>query len=136
MVMPNPVAARWVLVDTGPLYAYLDRKDPDHPKAVTGFVGYRAESRPLYVTNYILAEAHALVLNRLGYFASRSFLQAALEDFNVVRATAVDELRAWEIVKGRVDRPFTYCDAVTVAVMERLGIPLAFSFDTRLRELG
>ncbi len=47
----------------------------------------------------------------------------------IIRATVADERRAREVLEKYHDKDFSLCDAVSFAVMERLGMTLAFAFD-------
>jgi len=47
-----------LLVDTGPLVAFINRKDPDH-EACAALFGHRTDS--LLVTPYVLTEACYLI---------------------------------------------------------------------------
>ena len=54
----------------------------------------------------------------------------------IVRVRAADEDRAREILQRYVDKSFSYNDAISFMVMERLGIELAFTFDSDFRQYG
>jgi predicted nucleic acid-binding protein len=45
-----------------------------------------------------------------------------------------DEARAREIIAAYHDKDFSYCDAASFAVMERLGLPRALAFDIHFRQ--
>jgi predicted nucleic acid-binding protein len=47
-----------------------------------------------------------------------------------------DEIRAREIIQTYQDRSFSYTDATSFAVMERLGIRRAFAFDKHFEQYG
>ena len=57
---------RGVLWDSSAILALLDADDADHARAVTVARTIAAERRPSFITNYIEAEAHALLLRKLG----------------------------------------------------------------------
>ena len=48
----------------------------------------------------------------------------------------VDESRAISILRSHEDKTYSYCDALSFAVMERLGIAEAVAFDRHFREYG
>ncbi len=50
-----------------------------------------------------------------------------------VDVSVADLNRAWLILNEYADQEFSLVDAVSFAVMERLGIPTAFSFDAHFR---
>jgi predicted nucleic acid-binding protein len=47
-----------------------------------------------------------------------------------------DEVAAVSILRGHDDKTYSYCDALSFAVMERLGIREAIAFDRHFREYG
>jgi predicted nucleic acid-binding protein len=50
--------------------------------------------------------------------------------------TPDDEAAAREIVRKYTDKTFSYTDATSFAVMERLGLRTAFAFDPHFRQYG
>jgi predicted nucleic acid-binding protein len=54
----------------------------------------------------------------------------------VERVSEDDESCARVIVARYLDKTFTYTDATSFAVMERLGLKTAFAFDPHFRQYG
>jgi predicted nucleic acid-binding protein len=54
----------------------------------------------------------------------------------VVRVDERDEFRARQILQHHRDKDYSLTDATTFAIMERLGIVEAFSFDRHFRQYG
>jgi len=126
-----------VFVDTGGFYAALNRRDASHRDASRLFRRARRDHLFLFTTNFVLAESHALILARMGRDRAWNFLQAILTgSTNVIRAEEVDERRARAIIEHYQDKAFSYCDAVSFAVMERLNIQEAIAFDDHFRQYG
>jgi predicted nucleic acid-binding protein len=122
------------LVDTSAIFALLCKGDKNHEKAkkilkLAGEKGWQP-----YLTNFIVAETHALLLNRLGHEAARHWLAA--NKWPVERAIENDEKRAGEIISSYLDKDFSFVDAVSFAVMERLKLNKAFTFDRHFRQYG
>jgi uncharacterized protein len=91
----------------------------------------------LYTTNFIVAETHALLLNRLDYrFAIRFLDQLEQSPTVVERITAEDERRARDVIRRYTDKRYSYTDATSFVVMERLGITHAFAFDRNFTQYG
>ena len=123
-----------VLVDTSAVYALLDRSDARHGRARASLKQLQtARSEPL-LTNFILAECHALSLSRLGPDVARKWLLTNV--WAVERVTVDDEAKAKEIIGKYTDKGFSYTDATSFAVMERLGLRTAFAFDPHFRQYG
>ncbi len=68
-------AARRVFVDTSAYFALLDSRDARHTAAQAISTRLIRDSWRLYTTNYVIAEAHALILARLGYTVAAAFLR-------------------------------------------------------------
>jgi len=123
-----------VLVDTSAVFALLDRSDANHAAArATLATLQRRRSEPI-LTNFILAEAHALMLARLSCAIARAWLLG--NAWPVERVTEEDEERARTIIARYADKAYSYTDATSFAVMERLGMKAAFAFDPHFRQHG
>src|SRR5919106_985426 len=109
-----------VFVDTGAFYAALNRKDAHHQEAVQLFTRAVEEEWQLFTSNFVVAETHALILTRLGRNLATDWLRDV--PAAVVRVTEEDESKATRIIFGYQDKEFSYCDATSFAVMERMRI--------------
>ena len=129
--------SRRVFVDTSAHYALADPHDGNHERATAIAQRLIAEHWRLFTTNFIVAEIHALLLVRRG----RTVAWVALQEkdhstMTVVRVSAADEQRAREIIARYHDKDFSLTDAASFAVMERLGISTAFTFDHHFAQRG
>lgn len=126
------------LADSSALYALLDRSDSNHRPAVAILRSVDATHTKLILTNFIRAEAHALILNRLGHAVADRFLAdlASSSPHTLVRVTESDEERALELIARYHDKDFSLTDATSFAVMVRLGIRHAFTFDRNFAQYG
>jgi predicted nucleic acid-binding protein len=123
-----------VLVDTSAVYALLDRGDAWHKAAAATLQSLKlARTEPL-LTNFVVAESHALALSRLGPEIARRWLLGNV--WPVERLTEHDEARARAIIAQYTDKTFSYTDATSFAVMERLGLRRAFAFDPHFQQYG
>ena len=125
---------RGVLWDSSAILALLDADDADHGRAVAAANHIVAERRPSFVTNYIEAEAHALLLRKLGRTIARQWLLTG--GLPVVRALPQEEERAKAILATHVDKDWSLCDAISFAVLESRGARAAFTFDRHFRQYG
>jgi len=123
-----------VLVDTSAVYALLDADDDNHRAARRGLEGLRKTRAEPLLTNFLLAECHALLLSRLGADLARRWLLGNL--WRVERVAPDDESRAEQIIRQYDDKTFSYTDATSFAVMERLRIRRAFAFDRHFKQYG
>jgi len=90
------------------------------------------QRRQLVTTNFVVAETHALILSRLGRALAARWLLTLTA--GVLRVTEEDESRAKAIIVTYHDKDFSYCDAVSFAVMERLNFLQALAFDVHFRQ--
>jgi predicted nucleic acid-binding protein len=122
------------LVDTSAVYALLDRKDANHHRALTALRTLPRRGLTPVLSNFIVAESHALLLSRLGPRVARDWLIKQI--WPVEAVTPSDEKRAKEIIERYDDKTFSYTDATTFALMERLEIKQALAFDAHFLQYG
>ena len=121
---------RRVLVDASAYFALLDRSDISHRDALVIRDRLISERSRLFTSSFILAETHALLLSRLSRHIATRFLREMEESpTTIVWVTPADVQRARGIIYQHDDKEFSLTDATSFAVMERLGIPHAFTFD-------
>jgi len=125
---------RAVLWDSSAILALLDADDVDHQRAVAATRRIAAERRPSFITNYIEAETHGLLLRKLGRALAREWLLTG--GLSVVRVSPREEERAKEIIARYADKDWSLCDAVSFAVIEQRAVRAAFSFDQHFRQYG
>lgn len=123
-----------ILVDTSAVYALIDRSDRWHSTAKAALEDIKKSRSEPILTNFVVAECHALLLVRLGPSLARSWLTSNV--WSVQRVSIEDEARAISIIAKYTDKSFSYADATSFAVMERLAIRRAFAFDPHFRQYG
>jgi len=123
-----------VLVDTSAVFALLDRSDVKHAAARRVLTELKQRRTSPLLTNFIVAESHALALSRLGAEIARRWLLGNV--WPIERVTEDDEAKARTIIARFTDKAFSYTDATSFAVMERLGLKVAFAFDPHFRQYG
>lgn len=123
-----------ILVDTSAVFALLDRSDANHAVARTRLEQLKRRRIEPLLTNFIVAESHALALSRLGGEVARRWLVGNV--WPVERVTEDDESKAEAIVGRHVDKTYSYTDATSFAVMERLRLRTVFAFDPHFRQYG
>ena len=125
---------RGVLWDSSAILALLDADDADHERAVGAAQRIASEQRPSFITNYIEAEAHALLLHKLGRALALEWLLRG--GLPVLRVLPREEERAREILSRHADKDWSLCDAISFAVIELREVRTAFSFDRHFRQYG
>jgi predicted nucleic acid-binding protein len=129
---------RTVFTDTSGLYALIDEQDQHHPGAREIFDTLTQIHSQLVLTNFIRAETHALIINRLGHHLADRFLEQLRQSpaTTLIRITEQDEEQALVLIARYRDKDFSITDATSFVVMERLGITRAVSFDSDFRKYG
>jgi predicted nucleic acid-binding protein len=123
-----------VLWDSSAILALIDADDADHDRAVVVARDIASERRPSFVTNYIQAETHALLLRKLGRgLALQWLLNGGLP---VVSVLPAEEQTAREILARHTDKDWTLCDAISFAVLDARRVNRAFTFDHHFRQYG
>lgn len=127
-----------VFVDTSAFYAASDRDNraASHARALVARL--ISERSQVVTTNFVLAELHALLLAHGNRHLALTVLQGLRlsPTLTIERVSEVDEQRAWEIIEHYDDKAFSFVDAASFAVMERLGISIAFSLDRHFAQYG
>jgi predicted nucleic acid-binding protein len=125
---------RGVLWDSSAILALLDADDADHAHAVGVARTIASERRPSFITNYVEAEAHALLLRKLGRTVARQWLLTG--GLPVVSVLPAEEQHAKEILARHGDKDWTLCDAISFAVLDARRVARAFTFDHHFRQYG
>src|SRR5215469_13318865 len=97
---------RRLFVDTSAYFALTDRRDENHEAAAHFIQQLSRERAELLTTNYIVAETHTLLLDRIGYTTALQVLE------------------------------FSLVDAISFATMERFHVSQAFAFDHHFAQYG
>jgi uncharacterized protein len=118
-----------LIVDTGPLVAYLNRNDPDHDRCAA-----LLESRTdnLLVTPYVVTEACYLVGRHVGAAAEINLVEAlAAGDLSQIEIVTADLTRIAALMRQYVGFPLGIADASVIATAERLGLDEVATLDQR-----
>ncbi len=128
-----------VFVDTGGFVALLVGRDASHSQAKQIFGRAETEEWKLLTTNVVVIETYSVLLMRTrgNRRSAIAFLDMVLSDEYVIeRAYQADEDRAVEILHRHEDKTYSFCDALSFVVIERLGITQAIAFDRDFRDYG
>ena len=125
-----------LFVDTSALFAIMDADDGNHRAAFAVLQGLLAGRDTLHTSNYVIVETVALLQNRIGLEAVRSFTADILP---IVTVAWVDEgihrsAHHALLVAGR--RQVSLVDCVSFELMRRLDVDRAFCFDPHFAEQG
>ena len=118
-----------VILDTGVLYALVDRKDAWHRRSADFLEGYQGR---LLVPSTVIPEACYLMQSHLGRSVELAFVKAlAAGELTVVHFTADDLARCVALLKTYGDAEIGFVDASVAAIAERLKITTILTTDRR-----
>lgn len=118
-----------LILDTGPLFAALDRSDADHAACRTLI---ETTPEPLVVPAPVLVEVEYLIHARLHVGVWLALLDDVRDGaFRVEALTATDYVRVRELCDRYADADVGFVDAAVLAVAERLGEPKLATLDHR-----
>jgi predicted nucleic acid-binding protein len=127
-----------VFVDTGAFFAIENERDRYHVEALDARHEFMARGERLVTSDYVLDEVYTLIRMRVGHAAAVDFGESirASRFFRVEQVTTADFETAWRIFRRYDDQPFSFTDCTSFALMERLKIGVAFTFDRNYRGYG
>jgi predicted nucleic acid-binding protein len=115
-------------VDSSAIVTLIDRDDASHAAAVEAYASLVSAGYRLFTTNHVLDEAFELLSAGVGVIVARQWLQEHRLPIYYVDET--DLTAAIEMIAKRdPNASITLTDAVSMVVMERLGVTDAFAVD-------
>jgi predicted nucleic acid-binding protein len=112
--------------DTSAFYAAADTGDRSHERAKQ----ILSSGEPLVTSDHVLVETWLLLRHRLGRDAAERFWDALRNGAATVEPVGPADLEvAWFIGQAFADQDFSIVDRTSFAVMQRLGVHRAASFD-------
>jgi predicted nucleic acid-binding protein len=137
--LPQPhLSQRIVFVDTSAIAAVMNENDQSHKKALHVYTYLVENNYSLVLTNFIVAETHALLINttRNNALGIRWLRDVAFIDFIVVRPGLAEEHAAIQLLRVHEDKLWSMVDAISFIIMDKFSIPYYFSFDEDFRQVG
>ena len=115
-----------VFVDTSAWYAAADSGDRSNSRAITVLSG----GDRLVTSDHVLVETWTLIRHRLGRVAAERFFDGLRSGVAIIETVTLADLEnAWSIGREFHDQDFSLVDRTSFAVMQRLGVFTAASFD-------
>ncbi|HWV25144.1 MAG TPA: PIN domain-containing protein [Thermomicrobiales bacterium] len=116
-------------VDSSAIVALVDRNDATHEAAVAAYQDLLQQGYRLFTTNFVVAETVNMLTDGVGAHVARQWLRD--NRLPIYHADEQDEHRARALVIGSLsEHGLSYVDAISLVVMERLGVADAFAVDT------
>jgi len=125
-----------IFVDTSAVYALLDGGDSNNKKAREAWSEALKPGNALVTTNYVLLESFALIQNRLGLNALRSFQGDIVPLLGVEWIGEDVHARAVSALLAASRKSLSLADCASFEVMRTLGLTKALTFDPHFAEQG
>lgn len=125
-----------VFVDTSAFLATLNRNDLNHASASRIWVQLIEEEAVMICTNYVIVESFALIQNRLGIEAVKSFEEDVVP---MIQVEWVDRMLHQTGVAALLTanrRKLSLVDCISFETSRQLGIKIVFAFDQHFVEQG
>src|SRR5712692_2682600 len=125
-----------VFVDTGAFLARYLARDEHHKSAVAAWADLAGTA--LFTSNHILDETATLLGRRAGhsFAADRMDNIYGSQTIEILYSTKADELEALRWFRKFSDQRASFTDCISFALMKRLRIPVAFTFDQHFTRAG
>lgn len=127
-----------LFVDTSAWYALNDRDDRFRQQALDNLARARSEHVELITSDYVFDEIITLISARIGHRAAVAFGDALLKSSIASMVTVSEEVRlaAFELFKKYGDKSLSFTDCTSFALMKRLKLKTAFTFDGHFQQVG
>ena len=124
-----------IFVDTSAIYALADVADLNHTRAVQLARRASENGETLLVHNYVVVEAAALLLRRLGLDSAMRFLRET-DRLRTHWVTDDDHRLGVDLLGERDRRQLSLVDCVSFVVMRKLEVGSALAFDADFQREG
>ena len=124
------------LLDASFWIALRDPREPWHTRARARVQELLAQRVRFIFTAFILAETHA-------YFSRSPRIRTEILDdaeHNPVMlhepVSTADQAGAIQLLRQQADKSYSFCDALSFCIMQRLGLTRVATFDAHFRQFG
>ena len=123
-------------VDTSAFYALVDRGEDNHVAALRHLESLRKHQADLLTTNYVVLETCALLQNRFGLDAVRTFQDEILQPVEIHWVTETAHVAGMSALLAARRRKLSLVDCTSFRVIRDLQIGNVFAFDRHFAEEG
>ncbi len=129
-----------VFVDTAGWANLFVETEPYYEQARQWFQKARQQSQEMVTTNYVVIELVALLTSSLRVSRPQLFKYVdAVRDAPYIRLVHIDaaiDQAAWNLLKSREDKAWSFVDSTSFVVMQQLGIKEALTTDHHFEQAG
>ena len=126
---------RFILADTGPLYARAMRRDAEHERAMRELTTLEGEGYRVLLAQLIVLETHKLLLRRNPSPFAHVYTLALTERFHTINPLSDDYRAGMTAIRRFKDQKLSLFDATLAALSKRLITPV-WTFDHHFDVLG
>lgn len=127
---------KWLFVDTSAIFAILDADDQHHAATKAAWIELLQSETRLLTSNYILVESCALLQNRLGLEAVRTFNDDIVPLLDVRWVNTAVHKAAESAHRSQARRNLSLVDCTSFEIMRQAGVKSAFILDRHFGEQG
>ncbi len=133
----NSIYASAVLVDTGAFIALAINDDTHHQEAIECSLNIMERRLPVLVGLPTIYETYRKFLFNYSQSVAIRFIERVYgSNYTVIRTLPEDESEAIRLIQKYASLRLTLTDAANMAIMKRLKIARAFSFDAHFFQVG
>ena len=127
-----------LFVDTSAWYALNDRSDQYRDAALESMSRISSGQISLVTSDYILDESLTLISSRANHQTAVAFGEMLLKSSSIQLLPITEELRlsAFGLFKKYADKNLSFTDCTSFALMKKMKLKTAFTFDDHFRQVG
>jgi len=127
-----------IFIDTSAFLAIENQRDTYHSRAISFRDHCLKKGDGFLTTDYVLDETYTIIRLRATHATAVQFGEVVRKSrlIRVEHLTPEILEEAWHIFKQYSDHMFSYTDCTSFAIMERLRLDTAFTFDADFQEYG
>jgi predicted nucleic acid-binding protein len=127
-----------LFVDTSAWLALNNKNDQHHDEAVSKITKVRQQKIQLVTSEYVFDESVTIIRYRISHRAAVAFGDALISSNVASIEDIADEerLKAWVLFKKYRDKDLSFTDCTSFALMVKLKLQKAFSFDDHFKQVG
>lgn len=127
-----------IFIDTGAFIARYLKEDKNHTKAIEKWDKIKKYRAKCFTSNFILDETFTLLGRWVSYSfaAEKAHIIYNSNQFEILRPTQHDELKAIEIFTKFSDHKISFTDCISVVLMRNEKLNQVFSFDKHFALMG
>jgi predicted nucleic acid-binding protein len=127
-----------LFVDTSAWVAINNKNDQHHDEAVSKITKVRQQKIQLVTSEYVFDESVTIIRYRVSHRAAVAFGDALISSnvASIEDITDEERLKTWVLFKKYRDKDLSFTDCTSFALMVKLKLQKAFSFDNHFKQVG